>query len=50
MDAPPILFDADSQAGQDYLAAMRLAGEYAYAGRDIVVDKVAPVISKDSIK
>lgn len=40
MDAPPILFDANSMIGQDYLAAMRLAGEYAYAGRDVVVDKV----------
>lgn len=44
MDAPPILFDAESAAGQDYLAAMRLAGEYAYAGRDVVVDKVLEII------
>ncbi|HMX41326.1 MAG TPA: RtcB family protein [Saprospiraceae bacterium] len=44
MDAPPILFDADSPTGQDYLAAMRLAGEYAYAGRDVVVDKVLEIL------
>ncbi len=44
MDAPPILFDANSALGQDYLAAMRLAGEYAYAGRDVVVDKVLSIL------
>lgn len=49
MDTPPILFDADSQAGQDYLAAMRLAGEYAYAGRDIVVDKVLGFLGGQSV-
>ncbi|MFM8489219.1 MAG: RtcB family protein, partial [Bacteroidota bacterium] len=49
MDAPPILFDAGSQAGQDYLAAMRLAGEYAYAGRDTVVDKVLGILGGKSV-
>ncbi|MCC6413144.1 MAG: RtcB family protein [Saprospiraceae bacterium] len=44
MDAPPILFDAGSALGQDYLVAMRLAGEYAYAGRDVVVDKVLSIL------
>ena len=44
MDAPPILFDASSELGQDYLAAMRLAGEYAYAGRDVVVEKVLEIV------
>jgi tRNA-splicing ligase RtcB len=44
MDAPPILFDANSARGQDYLAAMRLAGEYAYAGRDVVVQKVMDIL------
>lgn len=44
MDAPPILFDADSELGRDYLAAMRLAGEYAYAGRDVVVEKVLEIL------
>lgn len=49
MDAPPILFGADSQAGQDYLAAMRLAGEYAYAGRDTVVNKVLEILGGKSL-
>ncbi|MFN4079821.1 MAG: RtcB family protein [Saprospiraceae bacterium] len=44
MDAPPILFDANSALGQDYLAAMRLAGEYAYAGRDVVVSKTLEIL------
>lgn len=41
---PPILFDINSQLGQDYIAAMQLAGEYAYAGRDIVVNKVLEIL------
>jgi tRNA-splicing ligase RtcB (3'-phosphate/5'-hydroxy nucleic acid ligase) len=48
MDAPPILFDATSAVGQDYLAAMRLAGEYAYAGRDTVVDTVLGILKGKS--
>lgn len=44
MDAPPILFDAASELGQDYLAAIELAGAYAYAGRDIVVGKVLDIL------
>lgn len=48
MDAPPILFDAASAIGQDYLAAMRLAGEYAYAGRDVVVQKVLDILKGQS--
>lgn len=49
MDAPPILFDANSQAGQDYLAAMQLAGAYAYAGRDVVVEKVLEILKGKSV-
>lgn len=44
MDAPPILFDIHSEIGQDYIAAMALAGEYAYAGRDIVVENVLKIL------
>lgn len=40
MFSPPVLFETDSELGQSYLEAMHLAGEYAYAGRDAVVDKV----------
>jgi tRNA-splicing ligase RtcB len=44
MDSPPVLLHVDSELGRDYVAAMQLAGEYAYAGRDIVVDKVLEIL------
>ncbi len=44
MNARPILFDLHSDLGQAYIAAMSLAGKYAYAGRDIVVDKVLEIL------
>jgi tRNA-splicing ligase RtcB (3'-phosphate/5'-hydroxy nucleic acid ligase) len=44
MDGPPILFDINSGIGADYIAAMNLAGEYAYAGRDVVVDQVVEIL------
>jgi len=44
MDAPPTLLHVGSELGQDYIAAMRLAGEYAYAGRDVVVDRVLRIL------
>jgi len=44
MDAPPTLLKINSESGQDYLEAMKLAGEYAYAGRDAVVDKVLEIL------
>ncbi len=49
MDAPPILFDAGSALGQDYLSAMRLAGQYAYAGRDVVVNKVLEILGAQAV-
>lgn len=49
MDSRPILFDADSEIGINYLSAMHLAGEYAYAGRDTVVSKVLEIIGAKSI-
>ena len=44
MDSPPVLFRVDSELGQAYIAAMNLAGEYAYAGRDTVVAKVLEIL------
>lgn len=44
MDAPPTLLPDDSEIGQAYVAAMELAGAYAYAGRDVVVDKVLEIL------
>ena len=44
MDSPPILFDVNSDLGQSYISAMNLSGEYAYAGRDIVINKVLEIL------
>ena len=44
MDSKPTLFDINSQLGQDYINAMHLAGEYAYAGRETAVNKVLEIL------
>jgi tRNA-splicing ligase RtcB (3'-phosphate/5'-hydroxy nucleic acid ligase) len=44
MDAPPVLFDTETELGQAYIEAMSLAGDYAYAGRDIVVERVLDLL------
>src|SRR3954465_5221466 len=50
MDSPPVLFEVDSELGQAYIAAMQLAGEYAYAGRDVVVDKVLDILGAEAVR
>lgn len=42
--ANPVVFKDDSDLGQQYLKCMELAGEYAYAGRDWVCEKVAQIL------
>ena len=49
MDSPPVLFDVESELGQSYIAAMQLAGEYAHAGRDVVVSKVLEILGEEAI-
>lgn len=44
MDKPPIIFSTNSMIGEDYLNAMALAGLYAYAGRDMVIEKVREIL------
>jgi tRNA-splicing ligase RtcB len=44
MDVEPCVIPADSDLGAQYLACMTLAGEYAYAGRDWVCEKVASIL------
>jgi tRNA-splicing ligase RtcB len=44
MDSAPILFDTRTTLGQDYIAAMILAGNYANAGRDVVVARVLDIL------
>jgi tRNA-splicing ligase RtcB len=48
MDSPPVLFEVDSELGRAYIAAMQLAGDYAYAGRDIVVGKVLEILDAEA--
>jgi tRNA-splicing ligase RtcB (3'-phosphate/5'-hydroxy nucleic acid ligase) len=44
MHVPPTVIDADSELGRRYIAAMQLAGRYAYAGREWVVERVRKII------
>jgi tRNA-splicing ligase RtcB len=44
MHAPPTLLRTDTDLGQTYIRAMQLAGRYAYAGRDVVVDQVCDLL------
>ena len=44
MHTPPVLLADDSDLGQEYIAAMQLAGRYAYAGRDWVCHRVAELL------
>lgn len=41
---PPTVVHESSDLGEQYLAAMHLAGRYAYAGREWVVDRVRRLI------
>ena len=41
MDVPPTVVPVNSMIGSDYLTGMRLAGRYAYAGREAVARHVA---------
>jgi tRNA-splicing ligase RtcB len=50
MDSPPVLLATDTELGASYVAAMELAGEYAYAGRDTVVAKVLEILSAVAVK
>lgn len=49
MDSKPILLDTQSDLGQGYISAMQLAGEYAYAGRNIAVEKVLEILGNPEI-
>ena len=49
MEAAPDVLHVDSAVGQAYIAAMRLAGEYAYAGREVVVDQVLRILGAEVV-
>jgi tRNA-splicing ligase RtcB len=41
---PPAVVDEESEIGARYIAAMNLAGRYAYAGREWVVERVRQIV------
>lgn len=45
----PVLLHQDSDLGREYIAAMTLAGRYAYAGRDWVCDVVAGLLGAEIV-
>jgi len=47
-EQPPTLLDMDSEVGQLYYQAMQLAGKYAYAGRDHVMDQVLTILGAEA--
>ncbi len=47
MNVPPAVVDDDSEIGIRYIAAMELAGRYAYAGREWVLDRVRQITGGD---
>jgi len=49
MDSPPVLLEPGTELGDAYIVAMQLAGEYAYAGRDVVVGKVLEILSAEAV-
>lgn len=44
IDVAPLVLDAKSNLGAEYLECMSLAGQYAYAGRDWVCEEVARIL------
>lgn len=44
INVPPAVVDEHSELGARYIAAMELAGRYAYAGREWVVERVRKMI------
>ncbi|MBD3920968.1 RtcB family protein [Paenibacillus sp. PR3] len=48
MDQPPVLLDLSSELGDMYYRAMKLAGRYAYAGRDYVIRQVLSILGAEA--
>ena len=44
VDVAPTILQQDSDLGRQYIAAMTLAGQYAYAGREWVVERVRAIV------
>lgn len=50
MHVDPVVLDANAPIGTDYLACMKLAGRYAYAGRDWVCERVAKILGANILE
>jgi len=50
MDVDPLVLPVRSSLGTDYLACMKLAGRYAYAGRDWVCSEVARMLGANILE
>lgn len=50
IDAEPCVLDLTTDLGQQYLAAMRLAGRYAYAGRNWVCERVSEIVGGSIVR
>jgi len=48
MDQQPVLLDMSSELGDMYYRAMKLAGRYAYAGRDYVIHEVLSILGAEA--
>src|SRR5581483_5700333 len=49
INVDPVVLDANSDLGREYIACMNLAGRYAYAGRDWVCERVAKILGASII-
>lgn len=49
MFSKPILFNIGTETAQDYIQCLELAGEYAYAGRDWVVNRVLKILGNPEV-
>ena len=50
MDDLPCVLGTETSLGQEYIKCMRLAGEYAYAGRDWVCEEVARMLGANILE
>ena len=49
INVPPAIVDEHSDVGASYIAAMELAGRYAYAGREWVIERVRKIVGGEVI-
>lgn len=50
MDVEPCVIPASTDLGEQYIVCMNLAGEYAYAGRDWVCQRVAKILGAEIVE